>query len=66
MMSGRFTLTDMLQMEMMARLAPWISRFHTQIYMFGGMGNLSTKQKKQMQNNLKFRIIMDSMTQKEG
>ena len=34
--------------------------------MFGGMGNLSTGQKKQMQNNLeKFRIIMDSMTQKE-
>jgi signal recognition particle subunit SRP54 len=34
--------------------------------MFGGMGNMSMAQKRQMQGNLeKYRVIMDSMTQKE-
>ena len=68
MMSGRFTLTDMYsQMEMMSKIGTMDKLLsHLPDSMFGGMGNLSTGQKKQMQNNLeKFRIIMDSMTQKE-
>ena len=68
MMSGRFTLTDMYsQMEMMSKIGTMDKLLsHLPDSMFGGMGNLSTGQKKQMQNNLeRFRIIMDSMTQKE-
>ena len=68
MMSGRFTLTDMYsQMEMMSKIGTMDKLLsHLPDSMFGGMGNLSTGQKKQMQNNLeKFRIIMDSMTQNE-
>ena len=67
MMSGRFTLTDMYsQMEMMSKIGTMDKLLsHLPDSMFGGMGNLSTGQKKQMQNNLeKFRIIMDSMTQR--
>ena len=68
MMSGRFTLTDMYsQMEMMSKIGTMDKLLsHLPDSMFGGMGNLSTGQKKQMQSNLeKFRIIMDSMTQQE-
>ena len=67
-MSGRFTLTDMYsQMEMMSKIGTMDKLLsHLPDSMFGGMGNLSTVQKKQMQRNLeKFRIIMDSMTQQE-
>ncbi len=68
MMSGRFTLTDMYsQMEMMSKIGTMDKLLsHLPDSMFGGMGNLSRGQKKQMQSNLeKFRIIMDSMTQHE-
>tara|TARA_B100001173_G_C16026689_1_gene564415 strand:+ start:2577 stop:4025 length:1449 start_codon:yes stop_codon:yes gene_type:complete len=68
MMSGRFTLTDMYsQMEMMSKIGTMDKLLsHLPDSMFGGMGNLSRGQKKQMQSNLeKFRIIMDSMTQNE-
>ena len=68
LMSGRFTLTDMYaQMEMMSKIGTMDKLLsHLPDSMFGGMGNLSRGQKKQMQSNLeKFRIIMDSMTQHE-
>ena len=55
------------QMEMMSKIGTMDKLLsHLPDSMFGGMGNLSTGQKRQMQNNLeKFRIIMDSMTQME-
>ena len=68
LMSGRFTLTDMYsQMEMMSKIGSVEKMLsHLPDAMFGGMGNMSTAQKRQMQGNLeKYRVIMDSMTQKE-
>ena len=54
-------------MEMMSKIGTMDKLLsHLPDSMFGGMGNLSRGQKKQMQSNLeKFRIIMDSMTQHE-
>ena len=66
LMSGRFTLTDMYsQMEMMSKIGSVEKMLsHLPDAMFGGMGNMSTSQKRQMQGNLeKYRVIMDSMTQ---
>ncbi len=68
LMSGRFTLTDMYaQMEMMSKIGTLDKVLsHLPDTMFGGMGNMSMSQKRQMQANLeKFRVIMDSMTQEE-
>ena len=68
LMSGRFTLTDMYsQMEMMSKIGSVEKMLsHLPDAMFGGMGNMSTSQKRQMQGNLeKYRVIMDSMTQEE-
>ena len=68
LMSGRFTLTDMYsQMEMMSKIGSVEKMLsHLPDAMFGGMGNMSMAQKRQMQGNLeKYRVIMDSMTQKE-
>ncbi|HJM23233.1 MAG TPA: signal recognition particle receptor subunit alpha [Candidatus Thalassarchaeum sp.] len=68
LMSGRFTLTDMYsQMEMMSKIGSVEKMLsHLPDAMFGGMGNMSTAQKRQMQGNLeRYRVIMDSMTQKE-
>ncbi len=68
LMSGRFTLTDMYsQMEMMSKIGSVEKMLsHLPDAMFGGMGNMSTAQKRQMQGNLeKYRVIMDSMTQGE-
>ena len=68
LMSGRFTLTDMYsQMEMMSKIGSVEKMLsHLPDAMFGGMGNMSTAQKRQMQGNLeKYRVIMDSMTQNE-
>ena len=68
LMSGRFTLTDMYsQMEMMSKIGSVEKMLsHLPDTMFGGMGNMSMAQKRQMQGNLeKYRVIMDSMTQKE-
>ena len=68
LMSGRFTLTDMYsQMEMMSKICSVEKMLsHLPDAMFGGMGNMSTSQKRQMQGNLeKYRVIMDSMTQEE-
>ena len=68
LMSGRFTLTDMYsQMEMMSKIGSVEKMLsHLPDAMFGGMGNMSTAQKRQMQGNLeKYRVIMDSMTQQE-
>ena len=68
LMSGRFTLNDMYkQMEMMSKIGT-VDKIlsHMPMGMFGGMGNMSTKQKEEMQGNLeKFRVIMDSMTAQE-
>ena len=68
LMSGRFTLSDMYsQMEMMSKIGT-LDRVlsHLPDSMFGGLGNMSVSQKRQMQKNLeKFRIVMDSMTQEE-
>ena len=67
-MSGRFTLTDMYaQMEMMSKIGTLDKVLsHLPDTMFGGMGNMSVGQKRQMQSNLeRFRVIMDSMTQEE-
>jgi signal recognition particle subunit SRP54 len=67
-MSGRFTLTDMYsQMEMMSKIGSVEKMLsHLPDTMFGGMGNMSMAQKRQMQGNLeKYRVIMDSMTQNE-
>ena len=67
LMSGRFTLTDMYtQMEMMSKIGT-VDKIlsHLPDGMFG-MGSMSSAQKTQMQASLaKFRVIMDSMTQKE-
>ena len=66
--SGRFTLTDMYsQMEMMSKIGSVEKMLsHLPDAMFGGMGNMSMAQKRQMQGNLeKYRVIMDSMTQNE-
>ena len=68
LMSGRFTLTDMYsQMEMMSKIGSVEKMLsHLPDAMFGGMGNMSTAQKRQMQGNLeKYRVIMDSMTRNE-
>ena len=68
LMSGRFTLTDMYaQMEMMSKIGTLDKVLsHLPDTMFGGMGNMSVGQKRQMQSNLeRFRVIMDSMTQEE-
>ena len=68
LMSGRFTLNDMYsQMEMMSKIGSVEKMLlHLPDAMFGGMGNMSTAQKRQMQGNLeKYRVIMDSMTQEE-
>jgi signal recognition particle subunit SRP54 len=68
LMSGRFTLTDMYsQMEMMSKIGSVEKMLsHLPDTMFGGMGNMSMAQKRQMQGNLeKYRVIMDSMTQNE-
>ena len=68
LMSGRFTLTDMYsQMEMMSKIGSVEKMLsHLPDAMFGGMGSMSTAQKRQMQGNLeKYRVIMDSMTQEE-
>ena len=68
LMSGRFTLTDMYaQMEMMSKIGTLDKVLsHLPDTMFGGMGNMSVAQKRQMQSNLdKYRIVMDSMTQEE-
>ena len=68
LMSGRFTLTDMYaQMEMMSKIGTLDKVLsHLPDTMFGGMGNMSVAQKRQMQTNLdKYRIVMDSMTQEE-
>ena len=68
LMSGRFTLTDMYaQMEVMSKIGTLDKVLsHLPDTMFGGMGNMSMSQKRQMQANLeKFRVIMDSMTQEE-
>tara|TARA_Y100000588_G_scaffold369904_1_gene439411 strand:- start:2032 stop:3399 length:1368 start_codon:yes stop_codon:yes gene_type:complete len=68
LMSGRFTLTDMYaQMEMMSKIGTLDKVLsHLPDTMFGGMGNMSVTQKRQMQTNLdKYRIVMDSMTQEE-
>jgi|TARA_B110000116_G_scaffold158668_1_gene137287 signal recognition particle subunit SRP54 len=68
LMSGRFTLTDMYsQMEMMSKIGSVEKMLsHLPDAMFGGMGNMSMAQKRQMQGNLeKYRVIMDSMTQNE-
>ena len=68
LMSGRFTLTDMYsQMEMMSKIGSVEKMLsHLPDAMFGGMGNMSTSQKRQMQGNLeKYRVIMDSTTQEE-
>ncbi len=68
LMSGRFTLNDMYkQMEMMSKIGT-VDKIlsHMPMGFFGGMGNMSTKQKQEMQDNLEqFRIIMDSMTAEE-
>ena len=68
LMSGRFTLTDMYaQMEMMSKIGTLDKVLsHLPDTLFGGMGNMSVAQKRQMQSNLdKYRIVMDSMTQEE-
>ena len=68
LMSGRFTLTDMYaQMEMMSKIGTLDKVLsHLPDTIFGGMGNMSVSQKRQMQSNLdKYRIMMDSMTQEE-
>ena len=68
MMSGRFTLNDMYQqMEMMSKIGTLDKLLsYLPMGMMGGMGQMSKKQKEEMQNNLaKFRIIMDSMTTDE-
>ena len=68
LMSGRFTLTDMYsQMEMMSKIGSVEKMLsHLPDAMFGGMGNMSMAQKRQMQGNLeKYRVIMDSMPQNE-
>ncbi|HIE63889.1 MAG: signal recognition particle protein [Methanobacteriota archaeon] len=68
LMSGRFTLTDMYaQMQMMSKIGTVDKLMsHLPDSMFGGMGNMSRGQKKQMQENLtRFQTIMDSMTQQE-
>jgi len=68
LMSGRFTLHDMYkQMEMMSKIGT-VDRIvsHLPATMFGGLGAMSKKQKKEMQDNLdRFTIIMDSMTAEE-
>jgi signal recognition particle subunit SRP54 len=68
LMTGRFTLTDMYaQMEMMSKIGTLDKVLsHLPDTMFGGMGNMSVGQKRQMQANLeKYRVVMDSMTQEE-
>ena len=68
LMSGRFTLNDMYkQMEMMSKIGT-VDKIlsHMPMGFMGGMGNMSKKQKEEMQGNLeRFRIIMDSMTAHE-
>ena len=65
MMSGRFTLNDMYtQMDMMSKIGT-LDKFLSFLPagMFGGMGQMSRKQKEEMQGNLeRYRTIMDSMT----
>ena len=68
MMSGRFTLNDMYtQMDMMSKIGT-LDKFLSFLPagMFGGMGQMSRKQKEEMQGNLeRYRTIMDSMTEHE-
>ena len=67
LMSGRFTLNDMYkQMQMMSKIGT-VDKIMSHMPMgFMGMGNMSKKQKLEMQTNLeKFKIIMDSMTSHE-
>ena len=68
MMSGRFTLNDMYtQMDMMSKIGT-LDKFLSFLPagMFGGMGQMSRKQKEEMQGNLeRYRTIMDSMTENE-
>ncbi len=68
MMSGRFTLNDMYtQMDMMSKIGT-LDKFLSFLPagMFGGMGQMSRKQKEEMQSNLeRYRTIMDSMTEHE-
>ena len=68
LMSGRFTLNDMYkQMEMMSKIGT-VDKIlsHMPMGFLGGMGNMSKKQKEEMQENLeRFSIIMDSMTAHE-
>jgi len=68
MMSGRFTLNDMYtQMDMMSKIGT-LDKFLSFLPagMFGGMGQMSRKQKEEMQDNLeRYRTIMDSMTENE-
>ncbi|CAI8221892.1 MAG: Signal recognition particle protein [Methanobacteriota archaeon] len=68
MMSGRFTLNDMYtQMDMMSKIGT-LDKFLSFLPagMFGGMGQMSKRQKEEMQNNLeRYRTIMDSMTENE-
>ena len=69
MMSGRFTLNDMYtQMDMMSKIGT-LDKFLSYLPtggLFGGMGQMSRKQKEEMQKNLeRYRTIMDSMTENE-
>ena len=68
MMSGRFTLNDMYtQMDMMSKIGT-LDKFLSFLPagMFGGMSQMSRKQKEEMQGNLeRYRTIMDSMTENE-
>ncbi len=68
MMSGRFTLNDMYtQMDMMSKIGT-LDKFLSFLPagMFGGMGQMSRRQKEEMQTNLeRYRTIMDSMTENE-
>ncbi len=68
MMSGRFTLNDMYtQMDMMSKIGT-LDKFLSFLPagMFGGMGQMSRRQKEEMQDNLeRYRTIMDSMTENE-
>ena len=64
MMSGRFTLNEYKQMEMMSKVGT-IDKLMSFLpgNMLGGLGGMSKSQKHAMQSNLdRYRTIMDSMT----